>query len=178
MRGPLKHLAQPASLCAHFLLTPPLQRGIPSQQVAFPTRKKRMNILSSAHLPHVSRASITPLRPTQLLLRFSSFCVFLSGRFGDHTVLLCVRPLNGCALLAPLSPLGFFGSVSLNPVTPVDGECVRLRWCDSPFFFSLLLVWSVWGSVCVNPFFGVVCGWPRWCGPVSFLSFWYECTMD
>ena len=136
-------------------------------------KKKRMNIKSSAHRPHVSRSSITPSRPTQLLFCFSTFCVILSEGFGDHAVLSCACPWNGCALLAPLSSLGPFGSVCSNSVTPVVGECVRLRWRDPPFF-SLLLVWSVWGSVCVNPFFGVVCGWPRWCGLVSFLSFWYE----
>ena len=127
-------------------------------------KKKRMNILSSAHRPHVSRSSITPSRPTQLLFCFSTFCVILSERFGDHTVLLCVCPWNGCALLAPLSSLGPFGSVCLNSVTPVVGECGRLRWRDP--FFSLLLVWSVWDSVCVSLFW---CG--VWLAPLVWACF-------
>ena len=130
-----------------------------------------MNILSSAHRPHVSRSSITPSRPTQLLFCFSSFCVILSERFGDHTVLLRVCPWNGCALLAPLSSLSPFGSVCSNSVTPVVGECVRLRWCDP--FFSPVGVECLGLCLC-EPLFW--CG--VWLAPLvwaCFLSlFWYE----
>ena len=61
--------------------------------------------------------------------------------------------------------------------SPVGGECVWFRWCE-PLFFSLPLVWSVCGSVGVNPFsfspVGVECCWPRWRGAVLFCHFAYS----